>query len=259
MYKSLFKDKKVIIFDLNGTVVDTTLHWERAFSDVMNELGVYDDYAGRGKGYYIGYKIDRLLNITGASSKGIPLPELIKFANEAFLKGFEADEEIDVRPGFYELVFAVLERGMQIALISNADKYVVDRMLKKLLLDETFDFVIAGDMVKKRKPDPSILNAVAANFKVKNKECLVFEDSYVGINAAHKAGMATIAILDPMTSTEDPDSFPDTVAFYTTDFEGIADNMDEDPNDIITRQMKQRIVDEGIVLPPDLQKKLDAM
>lgn len=227
MYKEIFINKKVIIFDLDGTLVDSGKYWDYALLDVLQRIGVSSELAKYGNGAYIGERINVIIDREGNPSK-IPLAELIKYANDAFLTQIEKADDFYVRNGFFELVMAFRERGKNLVLASNTDKYVVEKMMKMLEIENMFDYVITGDMVKKRKPDPEIYNAVSKHFGVTNNQCLVFEDSMPGIEAAKRAKMDTIAIYDPMWDIN-PQLYPDTVLFYETDFMSLPHNLDTTP------------------------------
>jgi HAD superfamily hydrolase (TIGR01509 family) len=227
MYKEIFINKKVIIFDLDGTLVDSGRYWTNAVEDVLKKIGVSSDLAVYGNGAYIGERIKNIIDHEGNPSR-LPLDELIKHANEAFISQIEKADDFDVRLGFFEFVLALRERSKNLVLASNTDKYVVEKMIKMLGIESMFDYVITGDMVKKRKPDPEIYESVAKHFGVAHKQCLVFEDSIPGIEAAKRAKMDTIAIYDPAWDIN-PQTYPDTVLFYESDFSTLPHNLDTTP------------------------------
>ena len=80
------------------------------------------------------------------------------------------------------------------AVGSSAPKVNVDYVLEKCGLEDDFTVVVTGDMVKLRKPDPAIFELAAELLGVVQHECLVFEDSAAGIQAAKAAGMPVIAM-----------------------------------------------------------------
>jgi beta-phosphoglucomutase len=75
----------------------------------------------------------------------------------------------------------------------------VQRVLKILELENTFDFVASREDVEHGKPDPEIYNLVASQLSVPAEECLVIEDSPSGVEAALAAGMWVIAVTTPFT------------------------------------------------------------
>jgi len=237
MYKEFFANRKVIIFDLDGTILDTTSYWELALKQVVAELKIYETFEGKGVGVYVGDKIQTLLDLNNTPTHGVSLTTLIGYANEAFLKLIDADTELIVREGFFTFVAELKQRNKSIVLCTNSDKYVVDRLLSKFMLTPFFDAIFTGDMVRARKPAPDIYNLVAKTLNVKPSECLVFEDALVGIEAARKARMDVIAIWDPISDLR-PASYPENVLHYTTDFEEFPGNLNSTPKERMDEMKK---------------------
>jgi len=73
----------------------------------------------------------------------------------------------------------------------------------KILKDIEFDFVIAGDVVGKKKPDPEIYNLALEKTGLKPEECIGIEDSRNGVLAAEAAGMHIVATTNFYTERED--------------------------------------------------------
>lgn len=237
MYKELFGKRKAIIFDLDGTILNTNKYWELALAKVMAEISIFEIFEGKGVGIYVGDKIQTLLDLNSTVSHGLSLSTLIGYANEEFLKLIDADTSLYVREGFFSLASALRERNMQVVLCTNSDKYVVDRVLAKFRLVPFFDAIFTGDMVKKRKPASDIYKLILSTLKLKAQNCLVFEDSMAGMEAAKAASLDIIAIWDPLSDIR-PDEFPDNVVHYTTDFEEFSDNLDTTPRDIVNELKK---------------------
>ena len=69
-------------------------------------------------------------------------------------------------------------------------------LLKLAGIESRFDYVLCGDEIEKSKPDPEIFLKVSEKLGCSPNQCLVLEDSEVGIEAAYKAGMFSIMIPD---------------------------------------------------------------
>ena len=76
-------------------------------------------------------------------------------------------------------------------------------MAYRLLEGIPFQFVLAGDVVQAKKPDPAIYLLALEKTGLQADECLVFEDSHIGAVAAKAAGMHVVATTNPYTEDED--------------------------------------------------------
>ncbi|KAM3387905.1 hypothetical protein ACQJBY_010615 [Aegilops geniculata] len=104
--------------------------------------------------------------------------------------------------------------GIKLAVCSAATKSSVVLCLENLLGLERFnglDCFLAGDDVKMKKPDPSIYITAAKKLGLESKNCLVVEDSVIGLQAAKGAGMSCIITYTPSTANQD---FKDAIATY---------------------------------------------
>jgi HAD superfamily hydrolase (TIGR01509 family) len=104
-------------------------------------------------------------------------------------------------PGLLDFVEKGREKGMKIALVTNAPKENASTVLRVLGLDDAFDPVILADEVGSGKPDPAPYNAALEALGVSAEEAVAFEDSASGIDSSVAAGIATVGI----ASTQDPE------------------------------------------------------
>ncbi|XP_028776511.1 haloacid dehalogenase-like hydrolase domain-containing protein At4g39970 [Neltuma alba] len=118
------------------------------------------------------------------------------------------------RPGVLRLMDEVKDAGKKLAVCSAATKSSVVLCLENLIGIERFeslDCFLAGDDVKAKKPDPSIYLTASKKLGVSEKDCLVIEDSVIGLQAATKAGMSCVVSYTPSTANQD---FSDAIAVY---------------------------------------------
>ncbi|KAF8654343.1 hypothetical protein HU200_061523 [Digitaria exilis] len=121
---------------------------------------------------------------------------------------------VEPRPGVLRLMDEVKGAGIKLAVCSAATKSSVIMCLENLIGLERFnglDCFLAGDDVKLKKPDPTIYITAAEKLGVESKNCLVVEDSVIGLLAAKGAGMSCIITYTPSTASQD---FTDAIATY---------------------------------------------
>ncbi|XP_007047904.2 PREDICTED: haloacid dehalogenase-like hydrolase domain-containing protein At4g39970 [Theobroma cacao] len=121
---------------------------------------------------------------------------------------------VEPRPGVLRLMDEAKAAGRKLAVCSAATKSSVILCLENLIGMERFqglDCFLAGDDVKEKKPDPSIYLTAAKRLGVSEKDCLVVEDSVIGLQAATKAGMPCVITYTSSTADQD---FKGSIAIY---------------------------------------------
>lgn len=94
-------------------------------------------------------------------------------------------------------------QGYRIGLGTGSKQDNVSFIIDGLDLRGYFDAIVDGSMVAKGKPDPETYRLLARALEIRPKDCVVFEDSLLGEEAAHRAGMHVVAI----TTSHRPDEF----------------------------------------------------
>ncbi|XP_073033050.1 haloacid dehalogenase-like hydrolase domain-containing protein At4g39970 isoform X1 [Primulina eburnea] len=139
---------------------------------------------------------------------------------------------VEPRPGVLKLMDEAKAAGKKVAVCSAATKSSVILCLENLIGMERFqglDCFLAGDDVKEKKPDPSIYITAAKRLNVLGKDCLVVEDSVIGLLAATGAGMSCVISYTPSTANQDFKEaaaiYPDLSNVRLTDLEALLENV----------------------------------
>lgn len=208
----MFEGKKIIIFDMDGTLIDSVGIWNHIDKELISSFGKNPpeekiiqkmrdeilDHSHKSQNPYLEYC--SYLNMTYGSIY-IDAEKIIKIRYDIahrFLK-----YKIDYKP-FAELFIKELAMREYVLVIasttkkSNMDIYRTENanIISKAPIDKYFLKVYTREDVKSIKPDPEVYLKVMEDLEAKAGECLVFEDSLVGIKAAKAAGIDVVAVYD---------------------------------------------------------------
>ncbi len=100
----------------------------------------------------------------------------------------------DPKDGLLELIRTGLERGLRMGVASNSSRPYVEKVLGIMGIKEKFECIFTSDDVARVKPDPEMYLAAAAYLGVPAAQCMAFEDSPHGMQAALRAGMGCVVI-----------------------------------------------------------------
>jgi HAD superfamily hydrolase (TIGR01509 family) len=110
---------------------------------------------------------------------------------------------LPLRPGIHRFMKEAMDAGLILGVCTTSNERAAHAIAFNILNDIKFEFVLAGDIVSKKKPDPEIYNLALSKTGLKPEECLVIEDSEKGIAAAKAAGMHVVATSNGYTEKED--------------------------------------------------------
>ena len=134
------------------------------------------------------------------------LTELIinlhKRKTEIFVRLIESGT-LPLRTGVKRLMQEALDRGLIIGVCTTANERSARAIAQGMLGDIRFEFVLAGDVVKKKKPDPEIYLLALERTGLNPEACIVIEDSRNGVIAANRAGMKIVTTTNIYTENED--------------------------------------------------------
>ena len=111
----------------------------------------------------------------------------------------EACRSTDIVPmtGAIHVVRTLHDRGLRLGIASSGIRQSIEEILALLGLRELFTAIVAGEQVERGKPDPETYLTTAGLLALRPGDCLVFEDSSVGVAAAQSAGMFCVAVRNP--------------------------------------------------------------
>lgn len=178
------------IFDLDGVLVDTAkFHykaWNRLAEEKFNFHLSQRDYE-RFKGVSRTTCMDIICELSGCE---LSMDEKQRYAeqkNAWYLEYIQGLSERELLAGAAEIFNHLRRTGVKVALGSASRNAKV--VLQMLGIEKQFDVIVDGTLVSKAKPNPEVFLKVSEMLGISPGQCIVFEDAYAGIEAAHAGGM----------------------------------------------------------------------
>lgn len=189
-----------VVFDLDGTLLDSESIYRAALAQALGGLGLAVDAAFvRGLSGLPGAAVNaRIVARFGAD-----------FPAEAFRRAYVArraalaGEGIPLKPGAAEALRFLAARGLPLALATSALRAPTLAHLRRLGVLARFDVMVTCEDVARPKPFPDPFLTAAGRLGVAAADCLAVEDSHAGVQAALAAGMMTVMVPDVMPPTAD--------------------------------------------------------
>jgi HAD superfamily hydrolase (TIGR01509 family) len=205
---------KAFLFDQDGVIIDTERDGHRvAFNRTFAEFGfdVEWDVETYHRLLRVGGGKERMRSFLHETGFGKPVPgddedDLIKALHkrktDLFVELIESGA-LPLRPGVRRFMAEVNARGLTLGICTTSNERAAKAVSETVLEGIRFDFVLAGDIVSRKKPDPEIYQLALERCGLRPNECVVIEDSNNGAAAAKAAGMYVVATVNPYTKDED--------------------------------------------------------
>ena len=177
-------------------LVDTAKYHYLAWKQLADELGF--DFTRQQnealKGVSRMRSLELLLGFGGMMGRFSEeeMHDMAEKKNRIYVEYVKKLRQEELLPGVKELLERMKDSGIKIALGSASKN--AEMILEGLGITKYFDAIVDGTMVTKAKPDPEVFLLGAKLLGVSAEECVVFEDSTAGIQAAKRAGMGTVGI-----------------------------------------------------------------
>jgi beta-phosphoglucomutase-like phosphatase (HAD superfamily) len=202
------KKYKGIMFDLDGTLIDSNGIWEKADIEVLKSFGILIECS---------LKKEQRKFLETCSAKNVFIAWAEYLINKFNLKNTTAAEirqqELDYAKRFLpyinykadadKILLYIKDLGIKTAIVTQSAKESMDIIInsnenikRSADIKKFFDVIITSDMIKKRKPAPDGYLSAMKKLKLQPSECLVFEDNLVGAAAAKDAGCDVCIIYD---------------------------------------------------------------
>lgn len=189
-----------VLWDLDGTLVDSEeYHW-RAWRDTMAAEGVSitrEQFLAT-----FGQRNDSIVpQLLGTRAD----PERVRRigdAKEVCYRRLVREGGLSPSPGAAERVKRLKDEGWLQAIASSAPRLNVEVVLEVLGFTDHFQAIVSAEDVRAGKPDPEVFLVAASRLRVPPERCIVVEDAPAGIEAARRAGMRSIGLNRPGASLD---------------------------------------------------------
>ena len=193
LFYVLRQSKKAILWDMDGVISDSySLHfaaWREVFAKRSIELTKRDFT------HLFGARNDLIIgSVTGRELPERDVRSLVQEKEEAFRH--KATGRIKPLPGVVRLLNTLRKGNFRLGLVSSAPRENIDLTLSELELAGTFNCIVSGHEVSEGKPSPQIYLLAAERLQATANDCVVIEDSPLGVKAAKSAGMKCLAVIN---------------------------------------------------------------
>jgi HAD superfamily hydrolase (TIGR01509 family) len=192
--KNMGVKKKLVIFDMDGLLLDTERIYSICWKQTFIECGVTIDHSEMEK--LIGVGLEelkrRLSNILNGEEE---FHRLRNYRETIFWKYID-EHGLPIKKGSLEMLALLRKNGVPTALASSTYQKRAQKLLETAKLTHQFDYEIFGDQVTNTKPHPDLFNQIITMSGFDKEQCIVFEDSYNGIKASNNAGIEVVWIKD---------------------------------------------------------------
>src|SRR3954447_22659707 len=183
---------QAVLWDMDGLLVDTEPVWTVAEEELAERLGGTwsDELKAKIVGTRLEVSVPTILTWYGVEPSADVVADTSCWLLERMVQLFS--EQIRVLPGVRELLAALAEQDVAVALVSSSYRVLVDAVLAHGI--GHFAVTVAGDEVRQGKPHPEPYLAACQRLDADPRRCVVIEDSPAGVASGHAAGCAVVAV-----------------------------------------------------------------
>ena len=217
MKHEMLRNIKAVIFDLDGSLVDSMWMWRAIDIEYLGRFGIPlpEDLQSRIEGMSFS-------ETASYFKEHFPIPDSIEQIKEDWnrMAWDKYANEVPLKPGIPEFLEGCRKEGIKLGIATSNSRQLVENIAEVHNLRDYFSCIMTGCDVAHGKPSPDIYLAVAGSLNCPPSQCLVFEDIIPGIQAGKAAGMRVCAVEDAY-SVNDREQKKALADYYISDYYAI--------------------------------------
>lgn len=213
----MFEGIKGVIFDLDGTLIDSMWLWKQIDIDYLGKHG-----------------LELPVDLQDAI-EGMSFTETAQYFKKRFLLTDDVEtikrdwnemagsyyrEKVTLKPYARDLLVQLKQAGLSVGIATSNSPELVDSIIKRFELSDYFDAIRTSCQVANGKPAPDVFLKVSEDLGLNPDSCLVFEDVKNGVQAGLNAGMKVCAVYDDFSKAV-RDELESLAHYYIEDFSAV--------------------------------------
>lgn len=198
----MFKKYDAIIFDLDGTLIDSMWIWKSIDTEFLEKRNIEFPEVLQGEIEGMSFK-ETATYFKDKFDLNESLEEIMDEWHELAFEYY--NEKIQLKENVIKLLDYFKSENKIMGIGTSNSRELAELVVKRRGINSYFETLITSCDVNKGKPNPDVFLKVAEELKVDPSKCLVFEDTFAGVKAGKAAGMDVIAIYDEIASEFEDD------------------------------------------------------
>jgi HAD superfamily hydrolase (TIGR01509 family) len=174
-----------LLFDLDGVIIDSEPQYDKFWGSKGESYNLGQNFAGKVKGQTMSQIMNKYFSNFSADEQNEIISDCVKF---------ETAMECPLIAGVENFITQIKSQKIKTGLVTSSDDIKLSYIIKKFNMHSWFDTIVSANRVTKSKPNPQGYLLAAEDLKANVNNCIVFEDSFAGIEAGRNAEMKVVAL-----------------------------------------------------------------